>query len=96
MAGPIIEVKTGANKTMEQLGKIQEKKKVDFAKIPLPSPLVLGNPRAAQRIGGLTLCPSTNWRGDWWTPQDAEKAKWEWGFSLAGAEAGSWKPEAEN
>jgi thiol:disulfide interchange protein DsbC len=50
LPGPIIEVKTGANKTMEQLGKIQEKKKVDFAKIPLPSPLVLGNPRAAQRI----------------------------------------------
>lgn len=25
--------------------------------------------RAARPIGGLTLCPSTSWRGDWWTPQ---------------------------
>ncbi|MBK9710914.1 MAG: alpha/beta hydrolase [Kouleothrix sp.] len=25
--------------------------------------------RAAQRIGGLTACPSASWRGDWWTPQ---------------------------
>jgi thiol:disulfide interchange protein DsbC len=50
LPGPIIEVKTGANKTMEKLGKIQEKKKVDFSKIPLPSLLVLGNPRASQRV----------------------------------------------
>jgi len=50
LPGPIIEVKTGANKTVEQLGRIQEKKKVDFTKIPLPSPLVMGNPRAAQRV----------------------------------------------
>ena len=50
LPGPIIEVKTGANKTMEKLGKTQEKQKVDFAKIPLPSPLVMGNPRASQRV----------------------------------------------
>jgi thiol:disulfide interchange protein DsbC len=50
LPGPIIEVKTGTNKTAEQLGKIQEKTKVDFGKIPLPSPLVMGNPRAAQRV----------------------------------------------
>jgi thiol:disulfide interchange protein DsbC len=50
LPGPIIEVKTGANKTAEQMGKIQEKKKVDFGRIPLPSPLVMGNPRAAQRV----------------------------------------------
>ena len=54
LPGPIIEVKTGANKTQEMLGKIQEKKKVDFSKIPLPSPLVLGNPRAAQRVAVFT------------------------------------------
>ncbi len=59
LPGPIIEVKTGANKTIEQLGKIQEKKKVDFSKIPLPSPLVLGNPRAAVRVAVFTdpECP---------------------------------------
>jgi len=50
LPGPIIEVKTGVNKTMEKLGKTQEKKKIDFAKIPLPSPLVVGNPRASQRV----------------------------------------------
>jgi thiol:disulfide interchange protein DsbC len=50
LPGPIIEVKTGANKTMEKLGKTQEKQKVDFAKIPLPSPLIMGNPRASQRV----------------------------------------------
>jgi thiol:disulfide interchange protein DsbC len=50
MSGQIIEVKTGSNKTAEQMGKIQEKKKVDFSKIPLPSPLILGNPRAAHRV----------------------------------------------
>lgn len=54
LPGPIIEVKTGANKTLEQLGKIKEKKKVDFTKIPLPSPLVLGNPRAAVRVAVFT------------------------------------------
>lgn len=50
LPGPIIEVKTGVNKTVEKLGKTQEKKKIDFAKIPLPSPLVMGNPRASQRV----------------------------------------------
>lgn len=50
LPGPIIEVKTGVNKTVEKLGKIQEKKKIDFAKIPLPSALVMGNPRASQRV----------------------------------------------
>jgi thiol:disulfide interchange protein DsbC len=50
LPGPIIEVKTGVNKTMEKLGKTQEKKKIDFAKIPLPSPLVVGSPRASQRV----------------------------------------------
>jgi thiol:disulfide interchange protein DsbC len=50
LPGPIIEAKTGVNKTMEKLGKTQEKQKVDFAKIPLPSPLVMGNPRASQRV----------------------------------------------
>ena len=48
--GPIIEVKTGVNKTMEKLGKTQPKQKIDFSKIPLPSPLVLGNLLALQRV----------------------------------------------
>jgi thiol:disulfide interchange protein DsbC len=54
LPGPIIEVKTGANKTLEQLGKLQEKIKVDFARIPLPSPLILGNPRAPLRVAVFT------------------------------------------
>jgi thiol:disulfide interchange protein DsbC len=54
LPGPIIEVKTGANKTQEMLAKIQEKKRVDFAKIPLPSPLILGNARAAKRVAVFT------------------------------------------
>jgi thiol:disulfide interchange protein DsbC len=54
LPGPIVEVKTGVNKTQEKLGKAQEKQKVDFSKIPLPSPLILGNPRAAQRVAVFT------------------------------------------
>jgi thiol:disulfide interchange protein DsbC len=54
LPGPIVEVKTGVNKTQEKLGKIQEKQKVDFSRIPLPSPLILGNPRAAQRVAVFT------------------------------------------
>jgi pimeloyl-ACP methyl ester carboxylesterase len=25
--------------------------------------------RAVERIGALTVCPSTSWGGDWWTPE---------------------------
>ncbi|NWF54805.1 MAG: DsbC family protein [Syntrophaceae bacterium] len=54
LPGPIIEVKTGSNKTLEKMGQMQEKKRVDFARIPLPSPLVLGSPEASKRIAVFT------------------------------------------
>jgi len=54
LPGPIIEVKPGSNKTSEKLGQFQEKKRVDFAQIPLPSPLILGNPQSPKRVAVFT------------------------------------------
>jgi len=51
LLGPIIEVKSGLNKTMEQMSKLR---KVDFAKIPLNTPLVLGNRLAPQKVAVFT------------------------------------------
>jgi thiol:disulfide interchange protein DsbC len=53
LPGPIIEVKSGANKTSEKIGRMQERK-VDFGRIPLPSPLILGNPGAATKVAVFT------------------------------------------
>lgn len=47
LPGPLIEIKSGLNKTLEQMSKLR---KVDFSKIPLKTPLVLGNPAAPQKI----------------------------------------------
>ena len=46
LPGPIIEIKTGTNKTTEQVAKLQPTKKVDFSKIPLQNALVMGDKKA--------------------------------------------------
>lgn len=51
LLGPIIEIKSGLNKTMEQMSKLR---KVDFSKIPLQTPLVLGNPLAPRKVAVFT------------------------------------------
>lgn len=54
LPGPIIEIKSGMNKTAEQLGKLRESKKVDFSRIPLTTPLVIGSRLAPQRVAVFT------------------------------------------
>lgn len=56
LLGPIVEIKSGLNKTLEQMSKLRQ---VDFSKIPLKTPLVLGNPTAAQKVVVFTdpECP---------------------------------------
>lgn len=43
LQGPIVEIKSGTNKTLESLAKIKPNKKVDFSKIPLDNALIMGN-----------------------------------------------------
>ncbi|MGB9700418.1 MAG: DsbC family protein [Thermodesulfobacteriota bacterium] len=51
LPGPVIEIKTGMNKTLEQMSTLR---KVDFSKIPLKTPLILGNPAASQKVAVFT------------------------------------------
>jgi thiol:disulfide interchange protein DsbC len=48
--GSLVEVSTMANKTMEAIHRIQDKKRIDIAKIPLADALVLGEKDAAKKI----------------------------------------------
>ncbi|HWR90603.1 MAG TPA: DsbC family protein [Dissulfurispiraceae bacterium] len=50
MTGPIIEVSTGSNKTMEKVDQITEKKKVDVSKIPVSDTIIMGKKDAAKRV----------------------------------------------
>ncbi|MBU1209404.1 MAG: DsbC family protein [Proteobacteria bacterium] len=52
--GPIIEIKSGSNITLEQFKKLQESKKVDFSRIPLTTPLVMGNQLAPKKVAVFT------------------------------------------
>ncbi len=54
VSGSILEIKTGANKTSEQLVKMQPVRKVDFSKIPLESALTLGSRKAPLRLAVFT------------------------------------------
>jgi thiol:disulfide interchange protein DsbC len=54
LPGPIIEIKSGSNITLEHLGKLRESKKVDFSRIPLTTPLVMGNRLAPQKVAVFT------------------------------------------
>ena len=48
--GQLVEVSTMANKTMEAIHRIQDKKRIDIAKIPLTDTLVLGEKGAAKKV----------------------------------------------
>jgi|SRR5208283_2393574 len=50
IAGPIIELASGANRSQEHIDKIQEDKKVDVSKIPLGNALVLGSRSAQNKV----------------------------------------------
>lgn len=54
MSGSIIEVKTGKNKTMEQVTKLQESRRVDFSKIPLGQALVMGDAASPHKVAVFT------------------------------------------
>jgi thiol:disulfide interchange protein DsbC len=48
--GPIIELKSGRNKTLEEVRQLEKGKKIDFSKIPLASALRMGDARAAHKV----------------------------------------------
>ncbi len=48
--GSLVEVSTMTNKTMEAIHRIQDKKRIDIAKIPLTDAIVLGEKSAAKKI----------------------------------------------
>ena len=50
VSGSIIEVKTGKNKTMERVTKLQEDRRVDFSKIPLNRALVMGDAASSKKV----------------------------------------------
>ena len=52
--GPIIELRSGRNKTLEGVRQLEKGKKIDFAKIPLDHALVMGDARAAHRVAVFT------------------------------------------
>lgn len=54
VSGSIVEVKSGRNKTVEQLTKLQESRRVDFSKIPLNQGLTMGDPLAPQKVAVFT------------------------------------------
>jgi len=54
LRGPIFEIKSGADKTLEHLAKIPESKKVDFSRIPLENALVMGNSKATYKAAVFT------------------------------------------
>ena len=54
VSGSIVEVKTGKNKTREQLAKLQESRRVDFSKIPLNQALIMGDPVAPKKVAVFT------------------------------------------
>ncbi len=48
--GPLVEVSTMTNKTMETIHSIQDNKRIDIAKIPLADTLFLGERSAAKKV----------------------------------------------
>ncbi|MBF0559144.1 MAG: DsbC family protein [Nitrospirae bacterium] len=50
VAGPIIELDNGNNRSQEHLDQLQENKKVDVSRIPLGNALVLGNRSAHNKV----------------------------------------------
>ena len=52
--GPIIELKSGRNKTLEEVRQLEKEKKIDFSKIRLDRALVMGDARAAHPVAVFT------------------------------------------
>jgi thiol:disulfide interchange protein DsbC len=52
--GPIIELRSGQNKTLEGIRRLEKAKKIDFSKIPLDHALVMGPAKAAHRVAVFT------------------------------------------
>lgn len=50
IAGPIVELDSGSNKTRESIDKIQNSRKVDVSSIPLGNALVLGSRSAPKKV----------------------------------------------
>ncbi len=50
VAGPIVEVSSGSNKTQESIDKEQNNRKIDVSKIPLRNALVLGDRSARKKV----------------------------------------------
>ena len=54
VSGSVVEVKTGKNKTMEEVTRIQESRRVDFSKIPLTRGLVMGDVASPKKVAVFT------------------------------------------
>jgi thiol:disulfide interchange protein DsbC len=54
LAGPVVDIKSGKNRTQERLAKLQESRRVDFSKIPLNQGLVVGDSLAPQKVAVFT------------------------------------------
>jgi thiol:disulfide interchange protein DsbC len=50
LSGPIIEIATGTNKSLEDIRNINDNRKVDISNISLKNDLVIGNPRARNKV----------------------------------------------
>ena len=48
--GPIIELITGINKSVEKLTELEKKRRVDLSRIPLGDALILGNKKATNKV----------------------------------------------
>jgi len=48
--GPIIELSTGINKSVEKLTELEKKRRIDLSRIPLKDALILGNKKATNKV----------------------------------------------
>jgi thiol:disulfide interchange protein DsbC len=48
--GPIIDLTTGINKSVEKLTELEKKRRIDLSKIPLGDALILGNKKATNKV----------------------------------------------
>jgi thiol:disulfide interchange protein DsbC len=54
VSGSILEIKTGKNKTAEQLARLRDARRVDFSKVPLNEALVMGDPGSPKKVAVFT------------------------------------------
>jgi thiol:disulfide interchange protein DsbC len=50
LSGPIIDLHTGINKSVEQLTELEKKRRIDLSRIPLGDALILGNKKATNKV----------------------------------------------